>query len=104
MAIPDDLQNLASAEEFLDYFKLSYDPKVVRVSRLHILQRFHAYLGGIPNLDSLDEKAQYQTYASALQQAYGDFVSSTPQKEKVFKVFHLAEGTQFVPVDRIAHR
>ena len=40
-----DLEELSSAEDFLDYFGIGYDPAVVHVNRLHILQRFHDYLG-----------------------------------------------------------
>ena len=44
MSIETDLENLESAEEFLDYFELEYDAGIVQVNRLHILQRFHDYL------------------------------------------------------------
>ena len=42
--LDEDLQDLSSAEEFLNYFGVAYDPHVVHVNRLHILQRFHDYL------------------------------------------------------------
>ena len=42
--LPAALRDLATAEEFLEFFDLPYDPAVVRVKRLHILQRFHDYL------------------------------------------------------------
>ena len=42
--LEDDLQQLYSIEAFLDYFELEYDPKIVSVSRLHILKRFNQYL------------------------------------------------------------
>jgi hypothetical protein len=40
----EDLADLSSAEEFLDYFAIDFDARVVQVNRLHILQRFHDYL------------------------------------------------------------
>ncbi|MER2623064.1 MAG: nitrogenase-stabilizing/protective protein NifW, partial [Accumulibacter sp.] len=40
----DDLADLSSAEEFLEYFDIDFDVRVVQVNRLHILQRFHDYL------------------------------------------------------------
>ena len=42
--LDDELQDLSSAEDFLEYFGVAYDQKVVQVNRLHILQRFHDYL------------------------------------------------------------
>jgi hypothetical protein len=39
-----DLDELESAEDFLNYFGVAFDPAVVHVNRLHILQRFHDYL------------------------------------------------------------
>ena len=33
-----DLQELSSAEDFLEYFGIAYDPSVVQVNRLHILK------------------------------------------------------------------
>jgi len=41
-----DLDELESAEDFLDYFGVAYEPSVVHVNRLHILQRYHDYLSG----------------------------------------------------------
>jgi hypothetical protein len=54
----DDLADLSSAEEFLEYFDIDFDVRVVQVNRLHILQRFHDYLakqeaGKVPDYDGL---------------------------------------------------
>ncbi len=75
-----DLAEMTSAEDFLDYFEIAFDPKVVEVNRLHILQRFHDYLQQTNALDRAD-------YAQCLQRAYQDFVNSDALTEKVFKVF-----------------
>ena len=40
----DDIEELSAAEEFLEYFEIEFEPKVVMVNRLHIMQRFHDYL------------------------------------------------------------
>ena len=53
MSFADDLENLESAEEFLDYFGLEYDAGIVQVNRLHILQRFHDYLTKGPSKNNL---------------------------------------------------
>ncbi|GAB6051987.1 nitrogenase-stabilizing/protective protein NifW [Magnetospira thiophila] len=77
----DDLDDLSSAEDFLDYFGVTYDEKVVHVNRLHILQRFHDYLAKETDPD-------YDRYKLLLEKAYADFVASDALTEKVFKVFH----------------
>jgi nitrogenase-stabilizing/protective protein len=76
-----DLAEMTSAEDFLDYFEIAFDLKVVEVNRLHILKRFHDYLQQTNALDRAD-------YAQCLQRAYQDFVNSDALTEKVFKVFH----------------
>jgi nitrogenase-stabilizing/protective protein len=100
MSFTEELENLESAEDFLEYFALDYDPAVVQVNRLHILQRFHNYLaqgeGALPEEDD----ARREVYRQLLARAYLDFVESDALTEKVFKVFHRHEPqTTFVPVD-----
>lgn len=82
-----DLEELASAEDFLDYFQIPYDPRVVQVSRLHILQRFHDYLAQVDEMpDGLNQR--WVLHADLLGAAYRDFVVSDALTEKVFRVFH----------------
>jgi nitrogenase-stabilizing/protective protein len=85
-----DLDELSSAEDFLDYFGIEYEPAVVHVNRLHILQRFHDYLadgGEMPQ----DTAERWALHADLLAVAYQDFVTSDAATEKVFRVFHLHE-------------
>lgn len=79
--LQQELSEMTSAEDFLNYFEIAFDLKVVEVNRLHILQRFHNYLQQTNALDRAD-------YARCLYQAYQDFVNSDALTEKVFKVFH----------------
>ncbi|MGD2118544.1 MAG: nitrogenase-stabilizing/protective protein NifW [Chromatiales bacterium] len=88
-----DMDELSSAEDFLEYFDISYDAAVVHVNRLHILQRFHDYLADVPDMPT-DEDKQRELYAGLLNSAYNDFVSSDAQTEKVFKVFKMNEPVQ----------
>lgn len=85
-----DLEELSSAEDFLEYFGVSYDPAVVHVNRLHILQRFHDYLGRVAEMPG-DDAARRTLYADQLSHAYSDFVASDARTEKVFKVFRMHE-------------
>lgn len=89
------LTQLSSAEEFLDYFSIPYEESVVNVNRLHILKRFYQYLRQKKVSAELDEVTIFKHYRSALMRAYEDFLHSTPAKEKVFKVFQDAEAKSF---------
>ena len=85
-----DLDELSSAEDFLDYFGIEYAPSVVHVNRLHILQRFHDYIDGIEAMPQDDDERR-EIYAGLLSSAYNDFVQSDAITEKVFKVFRMNE-------------
>lgn len=95
------LQGLSSAEQFLDFFGVAYEQTVVNVSRLHILKRFHQYVRLEPGIESMDEVALFARYRELLARAYGDFVRSTPAKEKVFKVFQDQDG-RAIPLAALA--
>ncbi len=100
LTLDEAMEDLVSAEDFLNYFGIEYDPSVVHVNRLHILQRFHNYLAKttLPEV----EAGRRVVYTTLLQQAYQDFVKSDALTEKVFKVFHLHEPqTKFVPISSI---
>ncbi len=84
------LQELTSAEDFLDYFGIEYDIRVLQVNRLHILQRFHDYLRQAQAAEIEGEAEKWAVYQHWLRQAYTDFVHSNAQTEKVFKVFKQA--------------
>lgn len=98
-----ELAELSSAEDFLNYFAIDFDPTVVEVNRLHILKRFHDYLkteGAMPEAQERDR------YAVLLRRAYQDFVESDALTEKVFKVFHRQAAAREIkiPLNSIAHR
>jgi len=101
LPLTEALEDLESAEDFLNYFEIPFDPAVVHVNRLHILQRFHDYLANAAPLPEQEEVLR-QTYTEQLTRAYRDFVGSDALTEKVFKVFHLHEPqTAFVPLSAI---
>ncbi len=100
----DELEDLESAEDFLHYFELDYEPSVVHVNRLHILQRFHDYLQQGKASMPIEETALKAVYRKLLQRAYQDFVESDAKTEKVFKVFNSGIGeaqTAFVGLSEI---
>lgn len=101
-ATPQDvsttLAELDTLEEFLDYFGIPFDPAVVQVNRLHILQRFHDYLR------SAGDAPEYDAWRSRLARAYEDFVVSDAQTEGVFAVFRRARGIATIPLESIGRR
>ena len=101
MDAPDftaDLAELVSAEDFLDYFGIVYDPAVLHANRLHILQRFHNYIHGAGDVQD------YGSWKSLLARAYEDFVHSDALTEGVFQVFKRARGIATVSIDSIQRR
>lgn len=106
LSLLEALDELSSAEDFLDYFSVPNTPSVVQVNRLHILQRFHDYLGRYAANMPPEESAQRSIYRLWLERAYLDFVESDALTEKVFRVFqqHDLPGgghTSFVSLDRV---
>jgi nitrogenase-stabilizing/protective protein len=94
----DEMADLESAEDFLDYFGIAYDPAVVQVCRLHILQRFHNYVKAQRERAGEPERDDCRVL---LQQAYDDFVKSDTLTEKVFRVHQKASGIATVSVSAI---
>jgi len=97
----ENLKTLSSAEDFLQFFGVPFDPAVVNVSRLHILKRFFQYLQQQNTEPTTDELQLFTSYRALLVRAYGDFVRSTPAQEKVFKVFQDVDGKQHVSLDNL---
>ena len=100
MSVLDDLRGLSAAEEFFSYLGVQSDAAVLRVARLHILRRMGEYLKTEP-LAGLDDEATRARCRLHLQQAYEDFVKSSPLQERVFKVLKDAvkpKRQAFVPL------
>jgi len=104
LELEQEMEDLQSAEDFLEYFSIDFEQKVVQVNRLHILQRFHNYISQIENMPETDA-AMHALYATLLKTAYQDFVQSDAITEKVFKVFKMHEPQQvLVPVSSLKVR
>jgi nitrogenase-stabilizing/protective protein len=94
----EDLEELESAEDFLNYFDIAYETGIVHVNRLHILQRYHDYLAGHRQNGG---EPGYDDYRELLQRAYEDFVRSDARTEKVLRVYQKAGGIAKVAVSSI---
>ncbi|MEM5388926.1 nitrogenase stabilizing/protective protein NifW [Paraburkholderia phymatum] len=97
----EQLHHLSSIEDFMRFFEIEFDEKVVNVSRLHILKRFFQYIEQQEELPRDNATGVLNVYRSLLQKAYNDFVVSTPAEQKVFKVFQEADGRRLVPLDKV---
>ncbi|MEM9923389.1 MAG: nitrogenase-stabilizing/protective protein NifW [Cyanobacteria bacterium P01_D01_bin.50] len=83
-----EFNKLVNAEDYFDFFQIEYDQKVVSINRLHILQKFSEYINEIDlNNSELNDSVRLSKYHEALEQAYQVFIKSTPQEQKLFKVF-----------------
>ncbi|OWK25170.1 nitrogen fixation protein NifW [Rhizobium yanglingense] len=101
------LNGLSAAEEFFDVLGVSYDPKVLNVSRLHIMKRMGQYLAEEDFSDLLDRAIAARARAT-LKRAYEDFATSSPLAHRVFKVLKdrdpaeaAVPGRTFVPLDSV---
>ena len=92
-----EMADLKSAEDFLNYFDIAFDTGIVQVNRLHILQRFHDYIGSYGD----SHTPTYADYRASLARAYDDFVRSDAITEKVFRVLKRASGITTIPLSAI---
>lgn len=93
----DETADCESAEDFLEHFGIPFERSVVHVYRLHILQRFHDYLAA----NTRAGVTGFDEYRDWLARAYGDFVRSNAQTEKVFSVFRRAAGISKIAISSI---
>lgn len=80
-----ELNKASSAEDFFALLDVAYDPKVVNVVRLHILRRMGQYLVSEDFSGQPDEAIKARC-KEVLEQAYADFLASSPLDQRVFKV------------------
>jgi nitrogenase-stabilizing/protective protein len=88
-----DFQQLVDAEDYFKFFDLTYNPQVVNVNRLHILQKFSQLVKEIDaNWTGENQEEKLALYQVALHNAYELFLTSTSLDEKLFKVFNQKPG------------
>jgi nitrogenase-stabilizing/protective protein len=100
MSVLDEMSRLSSAEEFFVYLNVPYEASIVQVARLHILRRMGQYLKQ-SEVDSVFEGLEDSEIRSIcrahLEQAYQDFVKSSPIQERIFKVHKEAVAPKATP-------
>lgn len=93
----EKLNTASSAEDFFEMLGVAYDPKHVNVLRLHILRRMGQYLVS-ENFTGLPDEVVAERCKAVLEQAYADFLASSPLDQRVFKVLKDAVAPPKPPV------
>ncbi len=83
-----EFKQITDAEQYFEFFGLSYDPTTVNVNRLHILKKFSNQIRQIDAISELSDAERLQKYQEALVDSYNLFLTSTGVEQKLFKVFH----------------
>ncbi|MDA8392284.1 MAG: nitrogenase-stabilizing/protective protein NifW [Actinomycetota bacterium] len=93
-----------TAEDYLEYFEVPYDARVVEVNRLHILRRFGDRISAI-RADAcaagveLPAATLLALFREAMADSYRDFVRAGSLDHRVFKVLRDAAAGCAVAVD-----
>lgn len=82
----EQFHRLRDAEEYFEFFDLSYDPKIVSVNRLHILRKFSTLMAEV-EAQTTSESETLIGLRNALSRAYSTFLTSSSVDQKLFKVF-----------------
>lgn len=97
---------LSTAEEYLDFFAIPYDPAVVNVNRLHILKRFAGYKAQadaeLAARGEAEPAERLERYRECLVRAYRDFLVGTALDYRLFKVLQEHAPEAFVAVTALA--
>ncbi len=93
----EQLHKASSAEDFFALLGVEYDPKHVNVVRLHILRRMGQYLVS-EDFTGLPDEVVAERCKAVLEQAYADFLASSPLDQRVFKVLKDAVAPPKPPV------
>ncbi|PNW28207.1 UNVERIFIED_CONTAM: nitrogenase stabilizing/protective protein [Euhalothece sp. KZN 001] len=81
-------QQLTTAEEYLQFFEIEYEPQFVNVNRLHILKQFSLLIKEVDaTFTDVSEAEKLEKYRLALEEAYQVFLTASPLETKLFKVF-----------------
>lgn len=103
--ILDRLNKVSSAEEIFALLGVGYDPRIVNVARLHILKRMGQHLAK-EQFAGATEGEVFARCKAMLEQAYAEFMASSPIDQRVFKVLKDAVAepkrpTTFVPLSTL---
>lgn len=85
------LNDLVDAEDFLNFFQVPFNSKIVKVVRLHLLKQFRTYLEKEQLLESNPNDSDvWEKQRKLLIQAYQDFVNTEPSWPNTVSAFQQA--------------
>jgi nitrogenase-stabilizing/protective protein len=93
------VDELETAEEFLSHFELAFDTEQLRISRLHIMHRFHQALSQADG-ESLDEAGRFALAQQLLGEAYQTFHHQPVRGNSSLKVYQRLEPF-FIPLSQL---
>ena len=102
----DQLDDLQTAEDFFDYFKVPYESKVMASQRLQIMQRLRRVLAELGEAGVDDPASLAELYRSALMRIYEECRDGTGRvrRRKLSSADDGAAATSFVPITAIRGR
>lgn len=93
------VDELETAEEFLAHFQLPFETEQVRISRLHIMHRFHQALS-TADAASLDEVGRFALAQQLLREAYQTFHHQPVRGNSSLKIYQRMEPF-FIPLSQL---
>ncbi len=95
-----DIDELETAEEFLEYFDVPFEADQVRVSRLHIMHQFHTRLQRMNFSVTLPEADRMTLARQLLEESYQQFHHQEVRKHSSLQVYQRQEPC-FIPLEQL---
>jgi hypothetical protein len=102
--LAERLKHLSSAEDFLQFFGVPFDQKVVDVCRLHILKRFFQYIRQQASIPQDTEAALFATYRDQLARAYRTSSRRRPPRKRSSRYSRTSTAASTCPSTLSARR
>lgn len=90
------IDELETAEEFLEFFGIAYDANQVRVNRLHIMHRFNLQLSKADLSHCYSEADRHLLAGKLLKDCYDKFDSHSLKENSTLSVYRRLDPS-FVP-------
>ena len=95
-----DIDELETAEEFLEYFDVPFEADQVRVSRLHIMHQFHTRLQRMSFSVELPEADRMALARQLLEESYHQFEDQDVRRHSSLQVYQRQEPI-FIPFSQL---
>lgn len=96
----EGVDELETAEDFLDFFEIEYDPEQVRINRLHIMHRFNQKLTQASTERCVSANDRYLLAQSLLGECYATFHKQEARLHSSMNVYKRLEPS-FVPLSQL---